>query len=274
MSPSDPNPDTCEPSATLPPLPRLVVAADHEEMSRRVADRIAAALRQQPDSLVCLATGASPQRTYELLVGDILANPALGTRARWLKLDEWGGLPPDDPATCESYLRRLVLDPLRVPPDRYTGWHSNPDDPAAECRRIAAWLHDHGPIDLLILGVGINGHLGFNEPARHLQPDPHIAELTDTSLGHSMLDSCQGQVRYGLTLGIGDILAARRILVLVSGAHKAAQLRRMLLEPASPEFPASLLQDHPAVTVYCDATAAALLPLQSPADHQPPASPS
>lgn len=255
-----PLPDKAGPAAVRPVRPCLVVAADHEDMSRRVVARMADELRQQPDSLVCLATGASPQRAYELLASAGQADPALVARARWLKLDEWGGLDMDDPATCEIYLRRTLLDPLEVPPARYMGWHSNPADPQAECRRMADWLHTHGPIDLLILGIGENGHLGFNEPAEHLQADPHIAHLAPTSLRHSMLDQCRGTVSYGLTLGIGDILAARRILLLASGPQKAAQLLRLFSGPVTADFPASMLLVHAAVTVCCDTAAAALLP--------------
>lgn len=239
---------------------RWEVAADSEGMSRSVAARMAGELREEPASLVCLATGASPQRAYELLAAEGRENPALVARARWLKLDEWGGLAMDDPATCEVYLRRTLLDPLQVPADRYMGWHSQPPDPQAECRRVAAWLREHGPIDLLILGIGENGHLGFNEPAEHLQSGPHIAKLAPSSLRHPMLDHSAGQVSYGLTLGIEDILSARRILLLASGGHKATQLWRMFEGPPSPEFPASMLLTHPAVTVLCDRAAASLLP--------------
>ncbi len=126
---------------------RWEVAADSEGMSRNVAARMAGELREEPASLVCLATGASPQRAYELLAAEGLENPALVAHARWLKLDEWGGLAMDDPATCEVYLRRALLDPLQVPAERYMGWHSQTPDPKAECRRVAAWLREHGPID-------------------------------------------------------------------------------------------------------------------------------
>jgi len=263
-------PDANRPAAGDPDGLSWLVAPDYEGMSRLVAARIADELRHQPDSLVCLATGASPQRAYELLAAQGQAEPALVAQARWLKLDEWGGLAMEDPATCEAYLRRCLLDPLRVPAERYAGWHSNPPDPEAECRRIAAWLDAHGPIDLLTLGVGANGHLGFNEPAATLQSGPHVARLAATSLRHSMLDQCQGHVSYGLTLGIGDILNARRILLLASGPAKAAQMLRLFAEPPSAEFPASMLHCHPHVTVFCDRAAAALLPPDLPGPARKP----
>ena len=169
----------------------------------------------------------------------------------------------DDPATCEHYLRRLLLNPLAVPPERYCGWESQPADAEAECRRMAAWLAVHGPVDIQVLGLGENGHLGFNEPAAQLCATPHVARLSAVSLGHSMLGPSRGRVAFGLTLGIGDILAARSILLLVSGERKARQLQRLVTGEISPEFPASLLRRHRAVTVFCDAAAASLLAIDS-----------
>jgi galactosamine-6-phosphate isomerase len=126
---------------------------------------------------------------------------------------------------------------------------------------MAAWLAAHGPIDLNILGLGRNGHLGFNEPAAALQAGPHIARLSRASLRHSMIGNTHGRVRYGLTLGMGDLLRSREIVLLVNGPHKAAQLHRLLTGHVTPRFPASFLRLHPALTIFCDRAAAALLPL-------------
>jgi galactosamine-6-phosphate isomerase len=240
---------------------------DEESMSVAVAARMASEVRLKGNSLICLATGASPKRTYELVAAHARAEPDLYAQARWVKLDEWGGLAMDDPASCENFLRRVLLAPLAVPPERYFGWESQPADAAAECRRVAAWLTLHGPIDIEVLGLGENGHLGFNEPASQLQPGPHVAQLSSASLAHSMLGRRRGRVAYGLTLGMEDILGARRILLLVSGRRKARQLLRLATDEISPQFPASMLRLYPAVSVFCDAAAASLLPrdmLQSP----------
>lgn len=233
---------------------------DAEAMSEAAAVRVAAELRAKPTALVCLATGASPRRTYELLVARAKAEPRLHAQARWIKLDEWGGLAMDDPASCETFLRDTLLDPLGVPPDRYRGWQSQPEDAQAECRAIESWLARHGPIDLQVLGLGENGHLGFNEPAPELRRGPHVAKLSRESLSHAMLGESRSQVAYGLTLGMDDILHSHRILLLVTGRHKAQQLRRLVTGEISPQFPASLLRRHRAVAIYCDAAAASLCP--------------
>lgn len=232
-------------------------------MSESASAWLAGELRVRPDALVCLATGTTPTHTYERLAARARTEPGVFAKTRWMKLDEWGGLAMDDPATCEHYLRRLLLTPLAVPPERYVGWDSQPVDPEAECHRMTGWLAANGPIDIQVLGLGENGHLGFNEPAAQSQAKPHVARLSPVSLNHSMLAPSQGHVTYGLTLGMDDILSSRRILLLVSGERKARQLRRLVSGAISPEFPASLLRRHRAVTVICDAPAASLLPPES-----------
>lgn len=226
------------------------VFADHESLSHHAAGWVAARLRARPDALLCLASGGTPTRTYELLADQ----PRILRRARLLKLDEWGGLATNDPATCESYFRRLLLARLGRAA-RLHGFRSQPADPQAECQKVRAWLAASGPIDVCILGLGVNGHLGFNEPATALPPFAHVAKLSAASLNHGMLSSARHRPSYGLTLGMADLLAAREILLLVSGRHKRAALRRLLAGAVTPRLPASFLWLHPRVTLLCDTAA-------------------
>jgi galactosamine-6-phosphate isomerase len=239
----------------------IVRAADHEAMSQAAAERLVAQLRRKPDSLLVLATGASPDRTYQLLAEHGRAEPALCRQLRIHKLDEWGGLAMDDPATCQVALQRALVQPLGITPDRFFGFESAPANPKAECQRVQDWLAAHGPADVCVLGLGLNGHLGFNEPAGCLTPGPHAAELSRESREHSMIQQARTQPGYGLTLGIRDILQSREILLLVSGARKQAQLARLLRPEITPEFPASFLWLHSAVTICCDAAALPETPL-------------
>jgi galactosamine-6-phosphate isomerase len=230
------------------------VLPDYEMLSRRAADWLFERLRDKPDALVCLAAGSTPKRAYELLAEHGNRELGLFARSRWIKLDEWGGLPMDDPATCEQQLRELLVTPLSLS-DRYTAFNSNPVEPAAECRRISSWLKDNGPIDCCVLGLGINGHLGFNEPAEALQVHAHVAQLSDSSLSHSMLHASPRRPTFGLTLGMADLLTSRSILLLVSGKSKRGPLQRLMTESITTSFPASLLHAHREVTVLCDVAA-------------------
>jgi galactosamine-6-phosphate isomerase len=227
---------------------------DHEAMSRHAADWLADRVRQVSDALLCLAAGSTPTRTYQLLAERHATDLGCFRRVRVLKLDEWGGLGMDDPATCEQYLRRHLVDALGLG-DRYVGFDSRPADPEAECRRVSDWLARNGPIDTCVLGLGVNGHVGFNEPAPALHPHAYVARLSGPSLGHAMLSQARARPTYGLTLGMADLLHARHVLLLVSGAAKRAPLRRLLDGPISTDFPASLLALRRDAQLLCDADA-------------------
>jgi galactosamine-6-phosphate isomerase len=227
---------------------------DHDTMSRHAADWLVDRLRRTPDALLCLAAGATPTRMYQLLAARGVAERNLFARTRVIKLDEWGGLAMADPATCERYLRDGLIDVLGLG-GRYMGFDSMPVDPEGECRRVADWLAGNGPIDISVLGLGVNGHVGFNEPGPSLQPHAHIARLSDTSLRHAMLEQAGGRPGYGLTLGMADLLQTRAVLLLASGTAKRGPLRRLLDGPISTQFPASLLALHPNLRLLCDEAA-------------------
>lgn len=228
----------------------------YERMSHVAADVVVEAARHERDMLWCAAAGSTPIRTYELLALRHRADREPLRHVRVLKLDEWGGLSRDDPATCEQYLQRRILQPLDVQDDRYVGFNGNPEDPEIECQRIRQWVAQHGPIDLCLLGLGENGHIGFNEPNQALVPFSHVADLSAYSRQHSMLEAARQQPGYGFTLGMAEILQARQILLLVSGAHKREALERLTRRSVSAQFPASLLWLHPRVRCLCDRKAA------------------
>lgn len=222
---------------------------DEEALSRAAAALIVAAVRERPSLLLCAATGASPTRTYARLAEAARDEPGCFDRMRVLKLDEWGGLPMDDPGSCEAYLRAHLVGPLGISEDRYVAFRSDAPDPEAECRRVDAELRRQGPIDLCVLGLGRNGHLALNEPADALVPHAHVAALAPETQQHPMIRHVAQPPAYGFTLGMAGILGARRILVLVSGAHKREPLERMLTPRITTHVPASLLWLHGDVTV-------------------------
>jgi galactosamine-6-phosphate isomerase len=165
---------------------RPCIFPDHERASQFSADWLVEKLRHKPTSIVCLASGVTPMRTYALFAERAANEPSLVDQCRLLKLDEWEGLPMTDPHTCEQHLRNALVTPLGIA-DRYVGFDSQPVNPKAECARVAKWLDANGPIDLCVLGLGANGHIGFNEPAAFLQPHAHVVELSNASLAHSMI---------------------------------------------------------------------------------------
>jgi putative deaminase/isomerase len=256
--------EVCRPPSgsrtALPPGWELRVARDYESGSHLAAEWLASAVREQPDLLLCAATGHSPTRTYELFVQTLTSTYTPTNQLRILQLDEWIGLPPDDPATCQAHLRKLLIQPLEIDAARFIAFESDTSPPESECERIEAWLQVHGAIDVCVLGLGINGHLGFNEPADELTAGCHLAPLTEESRSHPMLAGSGVCPAHGLTLGLRDILASLSILLLVFGATKAAQLERLLTGGISTHFPGSFLALHSRVICICDEAAAARLP--------------
>ena len=235
---------------------RLVIEDDHEAMSRRAATELSAALRAKPDLLLCVASGATPARAYDLFAEEARERPEAFRRLRVLRLDEWGGLAADDPGSSEAQIRRQLVEPLGLPAERYFAFRGDAADPEAECARIRRVVEEQGPIDVSVLGLGLNGHLGFNEPAAELQPHAHVAELSRTSREHSMLASARAVPEYGLTLGMADLMCSRRVLLVVSGAHKREVLARLWHGGLTTSLPASLLRMHPDTLCLCDRAAA------------------
>jgi galactosamine-6-phosphate isomerase len=231
-------------------LPEMIVTDDYESMSRVAAAAVLEMVHTKPEALVCVATGASPAGVYACLAQH---RASLG-QVRVLKLDEWGGLAPDDPATCEVYIRQHVLEPWGVPRERYLGFISDAPDPQAECERVARVIALAGGIDVCILGMGADGHIGLNYPAAELPPGPHPTDAS--TLRHAMLDAACGVPTHGLTLGMADVLRSRRIVLVVNGESKAAAVQRLGSGGLSTGFPASLLWLHPDVTCVLDRAAA------------------
>src|SRR5262245_57792634 len=235
---------------------KLHVEKTYESMGKLAADIIIAELRQKPNLLLCASAGGSPTPAYRSLAIHYSRQPKLFKKLRVLQIDEWGGLPWRHPATCEIDLRVKLLEPLRIATNRFVGFRSDAAKPEAECARVAEWLAANGPIDLCILGLGVNGHVAMNEPRQTSFPHAHVAHLADSSQNHSMLKGLPRKVRYGLTLGLGEILCSKKILLLVSGARKRAVLQKLLKPRVTPRFPASFLWLHPDASILCDREAA------------------
>lgn len=218
-------------------------------MEAAAASSVLAVVRARAGAHLCLATGASPTGTYAAVALAAVAEPGLLAAVRVAALDEWVGLPRGGAGTCAAYLERHVLGPLAVAERRRFLWDSGTADPEAECRRAAAWLEESGRFDVAVLGLGLNGHLGLNEPAAVLRPGPHVASLAERTRGHAMLTAAGAVVEYGLTFGVGDLLRSRRVLVVVPGVEKRAALERLAEPVVDPGFPASFLWLHGDVEV-------------------------
>ena len=234
--------------------PDVFPAAD---WAARVAALLAERLRTNPDLRVCLPTGDTPVPVYEAVVAMAAAGACSFERATVVLLDEWVGLPPGDPARCDTRLRAQLLDRLPVPP---AAVHViDADDPSPEA---AAARHDEAArdLDLVVLGLGMNGHVGFNEPGSVPGSPTRVLPLSDASRDAARTRYGSGAVpTAGITIGLNRILAAREAWLLVTGPRKAEVLRLALREPEDPDCPASFLRRHTNLRVLVDEGAATLL---------------
>ena len=231
---------------------KITYFKDYESMSFEASKMVFEAIKKEPDLLLCAATGYSPKGTYRKLCSLGEAQKSDFERIMVIKLDEWGGIIETQPETCESYLKTKLIEPLSISSNRYISFKSDPKDPLAECKRIEAELEIHGPIDVCILGLGSKGHLGFNEPATQLAPCCHVAQLTQQSLQHNMIQSMQVKPTYGLTLGMKNILSAKRIILLITGSDKDEVFDHFLKQEITSNLPASFLWLHHNVDCLVD----------------------
>jgi galactosamine-6-phosphate isomerase len=230
----------------------IVNTKNYEKMSKQAAEILVRCLKEKPDAMFCIATGASPEGTYREFVKRVKEEKLETGRLKIIKLDEWLGLEKNNPATCEYYIREHILKPLEISEDRYISFNPMEQDDKLELRRISALLTQSGGIDCCVLGLGKNGHLGLNEPKEEINPSMHRAHLDSKTQTHSMLASNSVKVSEGYTLGIKDILASKEILFLLTGEGKQEAYEHFKNGRISSRYPANYLWLHGNVTCLVD----------------------
>ena len=233
---------------------KIIPCSDYDEMSQRASNSVLDGLKKSPDQLLCPASGSSGLGVYANLAEACKEDPQYFKELRILMLDEWYGLTSDNPNSCNAFLLKHVVHPLSIADDRYFYFKSDAPEPEKECERMAFTLSQQGPIDICILGLGRNGHIGFNEPAASLTPQCHVASLSEASKKHSMIATLERSPEFGLTLGIADILHSIKIVLLLTGDSKHKVIEELLSKKITTQLPASFLWLHPNVECYLDRT--------------------
>ena len=233
---------------------RIYVTEDYQAMSRKVANLLAAQVMMKPDCVLGLATGSTPVGAYQRLVELYRAGDVDFSQVRSINLDEYVGLAPTHDQSYRYFMQSNLFDHVNIDPANTNVPLGLAEDPAAECRRYNQVIHDLGPIDIQLLGMGHNGHIGFNEPADHFPLGTHLVDLTHSTIeANKRFFASEADVpRQALTMGIGTIMRARNILVVVSGKDKAEIVRKAFCGPVTPQVPASVLQLHADVTLVGD----------------------
>lgn len=236
---------------------RIYLEADYAAMSRRAANLIAAEVIRRPNCVLGLATGSTPIGTYENLIARNRAGDLSFREVRTVNLDEYKGLAPTHDQSYRYFMQTNLFDHIDIPPENTNVPDGLAADADAECARYDALVASLGYADLQLLGLGRNGHIGFNEPDDHFTKETHVVDLTDSTIdANARFFATRDDVpRQALTMGVGCIMAARRVLLIASGADKADALYNAVCGPISPDCPASILQLHGDVVVVGDEAA-------------------
>lgn len=241
----------------------IIRAKDYQDMSRKAANIISAQIIMKPDCVLGLATGSTPVGTYRQLIEWYEKGDLDFSRVSTVNLDEYRGLAHTDPQSYYYFMQENLFDHVNI--DK-TATHvpdgTNPDA-ADACAKHEQIIKSLGGIDLQLLGLGNNGHIGFNEPGAAFEKETHLVDLAESTIRANarFFTSIDEVPKQAYTMGIRTIMQAKKILVVVSGESKADIVSRAFFGPVTPEVPASILQMHPDVTVVCDEAALSQSPL-------------
>lgn len=231
---------------------------NEEDFAQTGANLIVSLLQSNPKAVLGLATGSSPLGVYAKLVEMYRKGIVSFSKATSFNLDEYVGLPVEHPQSYRSFMNEHLFNHIDIDLARTYVPDGNAADLAAACLAYDQRLDNYGPVDLQILGIGSNGHIGFNEPDASLTSGTHVVDLLEETLEANarFFNSLEDVPRQAVTMGIGGILKARQIVLLVRGEEKAEAVKNALEGPITTQCPASLLQSHPNVVVLLDEGAA------------------
>lgn len=235
---------------------KIFIEADYAAMSERAFQDMIAELKGKKEPLVCPASGDSPAGLYQLLV-----KTKPNTKGwHFIGLDEWVGMNGNNEGSCRWHLNRELFDPLGIKNDRICFFDGLAENLPEECLATERFIDRKGGIDLVIAGLGMNGHVGMNEPGINPLLHSHIVELhAQTTASAQKYFKTFTQLEKGISLGIANLMQAKTLLLLVSGKKKASIVKQLLEEEISAAVPASLLRTHPNLSIYLDRDAASLL---------------
>lgn len=225
---------------------------DYEAMSNATANIMAEALRQNPRLTLCMASGHTPSRTCDIFVRLLREGNIDYRQMRFIGLDEWVGLSPDNSGSCQYFFTEKLIKPLGLLPEQVFLFDALAADLQQECAKMDAVIQTRG-IDMMVVGIGVNGHIGFNEPGTPVDTLCHVTTLAPTTVqvGQKYFTEVT-HLGKGITVGLRHLMAAKRLVLIANGAHKRDVVQQARFGPVDPAFPASIIQVHPHVMVITD----------------------
>ena len=242
-------------------MTKILKAPTKEEAASLAADLFESVISQKPNCVLGLATGSSPVSLYQELIAREKAGKIDFSSVRSVNLDEYKGLAPEHPQSYRYFMQENLFDHISIRPENTIVPDGLTEDAPAMCAAYEEKIRAWGGIDLQLLGIGHDGHIGFNEPDAHFPRATHETKLLEITrrANPRFFSSLEEVPAAAYTMGIGTVMAARRIVMVANGEDKAEILKEAFFGPVTPEVPASILQFHPDVTLVCDEAAAKLL---------------
>ena len=240
---------------------RIIRAKDYADMSRKAANIIAAQVILKPDCVLGLATGSTPIGTYKELIKGYENGDLDFSLVKTANLDEYRGLERSNDQSYDYFMKANLFNHININFDNLNIPNGENPDADAECKRYEEVVKALGGQDLQLLGMGHNGHIGFNEPADEFVKETHCVDLQESTIqaNKRFFEKVEDVPTQAYTMGINTIMQAKMILVIVSGADKAEIVKKAFFGPVTPQVPASILQMHPNVVVVVDEAAASLI---------------
>ena len=240
---------------------RIIKAKDYDDLSRKAANIISAQVLLKPDCVLGLANGSTPIGNYKQLIEWYEKGDLDFSAAKSVNLDEYRGLTKDNDQSYYYFMYNNLFKHININMENTNVPDGTEPDSEKECSRYENVIEAYGGVDLQLLGLGHNGHIGFNEPDKDFPRTTHCVDLTQSTIeaNKRFFASVDDVPKQAYTMGIGTIMKARKILLVVSGADKAQILHDVLCGPVTPEVPASILQLHSDVIVVADEAAMAKL---------------
>lgn len=235
----------------------IIVAPTPEAVGAAAADVFEALIHAKPACVIGLATGSTPLPLYRELIAREKAGKLDFSRVRSANLDEYKGLAPDHPQSYRRFMQENLFDHISIKPENTIVPDGLAADVPAMCEAYEKQIEAWGGVDLQLLGIGHDGHIGFNEPTDHFPAMTHEVELEEITrqANKRFFNSIDEVPTAAYTMGIGTVMAARKVVLVATGADKKEILYKTLCGPVTPQVPASILQFHPDVTIICDEAA-------------------
>lgn len=245
---------------------QVIIAKDYDAMSRTAVDLVAQLIKENPQGLVSFPGGNTPERMLELFCDRVNCGDLDPTGLAFVQLDDWVGLGPDDTGSCSNFIRENLLRKMSRPFSEVFTFDGKRDDIDQQLGAQDALIRRRGPISVEVLGIGMNGHLGFNEDGVDFSLRSHRTPLSATtrSVQKKYFGGADLPLTEGITQGIAQIMESKTVIVIANGRKKAEIVAKTILEPVTNRVPASVLQGHPNCYFLLDEEAASLLPKDLP----------